>query len=241
MKLQALWRYPVKSLLGEPLQEVCVEERGISGDRQYALQAENGKLGSGKTSNRFQRIDKLLSLSAQTRAEAISITFPDGNSRDIGSEDLPQLLSGYLGQSVTIARETQISHFDDGPIHIALSSELRKLQALLPDTHIDARRFRPNLVLDCPDHMTSDGLLGCILAIGDTRLKITHKTERCVMVTMEQEKLPKAPLILRQVSQTFDLNFGLYARVLKPGMLRTGQTVEISSRTSSRDQGAFGL
>ena len=46
-----LWRYPVKSLLGEQLPEVEVDERGVIGDRLYAVTDRDGKLGSGKTSN----------------------------------------------------------------------------------------------------------------------------------------------------------------------------------------------
>ena len=54
-----LWRYPVKSLLGEQLQEVQVEERGVVGDRLYAVTDRRGKLGSGKTSRRFRRLEGL--------------------------------------------------------------------------------------------------------------------------------------------------------------------------------------
>ncbi|GAA0771878.1 MOSC domain-containing protein [Roseibium denhamense] len=231
MKLQALWRYPVKSLQGEALDHAFVEARGISGDRQYAVLDANGKLGSGKSTSRFQKIEGLLSLSAETRDGAVSIRFPDGSAHGIDDIDLPQRLSGYLGQAVTIVRENRETHFDDGAIHIVLSSELAKLQALLPEMDIDARRFRPNLVLDAPAHMTSDTLIGRVLSIGGTHLKITHKTERCVMVTMEQGDLPKAPLVLRQVSKAFDLDFGVYAAVLKPGTVQAGQSASISSGT----------
>jgi hypothetical protein len=48
-----LWRYPVKSLLGEPLEEVEVDERGFVGDRLFAVVDSNGKIGSGKTTRRF--------------------------------------------------------------------------------------------------------------------------------------------------------------------------------------------
>ena len=55
-----LWRYPVKSLPGEAMDEVEVEERGVVGDRLYAVTDRQGKLGSGKTSRRFRRLDGAL-------------------------------------------------------------------------------------------------------------------------------------------------------------------------------------
>ena len=46
-----LWRYPVKSLLGEMLGEIELERRGVVGDRLYAVTDRAGKLGSGKTND----------------------------------------------------------------------------------------------------------------------------------------------------------------------------------------------
>ena len=57
-----LWRYPVKSLLGAALDEVEVEVRGVVGDRLYAVTDRQGKLGSGKTSRRFRRLEGLFEL-----------------------------------------------------------------------------------------------------------------------------------------------------------------------------------
>jgi uncharacterized protein len=50
-----LWRYPTKSLVGERLQQVRLDERGIVGDRLFAVTDRNGKIGSGKATKRFRR------------------------------------------------------------------------------------------------------------------------------------------------------------------------------------------
>ncbi|WP_395174852.1 MOSC domain-containing protein [Roseibium alexandrii] len=82
--------------------------------------------------------------------------------------------------------------------------------------------------------MSAEDLLGRVLTIGDVRLKITHPTERCVMVTAKQDGLSTEPLILKAISQSFDVNFGLYASVLKPGRIEVGQEVEVSAEAGGR-------
>jgi uncharacterized protein len=54
-----LWRYPVKSLLGERLQAIEVEARGLQGDRRFAVTDRHGKIGSGKTTRRFRLLPGL--------------------------------------------------------------------------------------------------------------------------------------------------------------------------------------
>lgn len=228
MRIRSLWRYPVKSLQGEQVDLIYVEERGFQGDRLFALADQHGKLGSGKSTNRFQRIDNLLALRAVIQDGNTYIGTPGDQLEHIQSDGLSQGLSKVLGQPVEIVREQGSPHFDDAAVHLILSSELVKLQALLPEAEIDTRRFRANIILNVPDHMTSEDLLGSVLSIGDTRLKVTHKTERCVMVTTGQGDLPKEPKILKTISQSFDLNFGVYASVLRPGTIETRQAVGIS-------------
>ncbi|WP_420414758.1 MOSC domain-containing protein [Roseibium sp.] len=228
MRIRSLWRYPVKSLQGEQVDLAYVEERGFQGDRLFALADQRGKLGSGKSTNRFQRIDNLLALRAVTQDGNVYIGAREDQLEHIQSDGLDQRLAKVMDQPVEIVREQDSPHFDDAAVHLILSSELTKLQTLLPEAEIDTRRFRANIVLDVPDHMTSEDLLGSVLSIGNARLKVTHKTERCVMVTAGQDTLPKDPQILKTISRSFDLNFGVYASVLRPGTIETRQAVGIS-------------
>ena len=61
--IAALWRYPVKSMLGERRDELQIEARGAAGDRLYAVRDNQGKLGSGKNSRRHVRIEGLFETS----------------------------------------------------------------------------------------------------------------------------------------------------------------------------------
>ncbi|TWI93247.1 hypothetical protein JM93_00802 [Roseibium hamelinense] len=221
-----------------------VDERGISGDRIYAITDTRGKLGSGKSTNTFQRIDNLLSMQAASRDGTTFIKLPDGRKAPVGSPELTRLLSDFLAQDVTVTREMDTPHFDDGAVHIILSSDLEKLQSLNPGSDADPRRFRANVILDTPGHMTAEDLLGRVLTIGSTRLKITHPTERCVMVTAKQHDLPSNPGILKAISNGEDVHFGVYASVLIPGKIEVGQAVDTSAKpggNAANSRRKFGL
>src|SRR6184192_616547 len=74
----ALWRYPVKSMAGERLTEVAVGERGLEGDRLYAVRDPEGRFGSGKNSTRFRWMPGLHAFAARYDGDVPVLTFPDG-------------------------------------------------------------------------------------------------------------------------------------------------------------------
>jgi len=223
-KVESLWRYPVKSLIGESLDSFDVDGRGVSGDRFYAISNSDGKFGSGKNSRRFRGIDGLFSMSAETTESGISITFSDGIVMSSSNPSINSMLSQTLGQSVTLTKESEISHFDDGAIHILTTASLCLLHEKLPRSGVEPRRFRPNIVIASQLH--DQELLGKVINIGAVSLEVTHKTERCRMITIEQPGLERRSEILKTVSQGFGLDFGVYAKVLSVGAVSVGDKVE---------------
>lgn len=221
----SLWRYPVKSLTGEQLTKLEIDSRGISGDRSFAVSNEAGKFGSGKNTRRFKRINGLSALSARAIKNGVAIKFPDGETLTNEDKSIHDKLSQNLGLNVTLNRENKISHFDDGPIHILTTASLRLLAKELPSSGIDVKRFRPNIVIDT-EHFEYK-YVGRVISIGSVKLEISHRTERCRMVAMEQEELEYRPEILKYISKKCDLNFGVYARVLSVGSVSVGDEVSI--------------
>jgi uncharacterized protein len=76
--LKGIYRFPVKSILGESLSKASVDERGLIGDRLWAIKNKSGKLGSGKTTRGFQRMDRLFNFKARYEGTSPIITMPDG-------------------------------------------------------------------------------------------------------------------------------------------------------------------
>ncbi|MEO0015142.1 MAG: hypothetical protein RLZZ535_3531 [Cyanobacteriota bacterium] len=145
-KIKRLWRYPVKSLLGESCRELSVNKRGVIGDRWFAIENNQGKFGSGKNTRRFCKIEGLFNFQAQYDGDILVVTFPDGRKIRGDNSLINQQLSLALGQSVTLVSERHISHFDADSLHLLTTSSLRSLKSLLPQSTIDERRFRPNLL-----------------------------------------------------------------------------------------------
>ncbi len=108
--IAALWRFPVKSMRGEQLQEAELTERGIFGDRAYALiDTDTGKVVSAKSVKLFP---DLLSCKAEFvepprrggDVPPVKITLPDGTSVRSDSGDIDRVLSAYFKRNVTLGR-----------------------------------------------------------------------------------------------------------------------------------------
>lgn len=231
----SLWRYPVKSMLGEHRERLRLDRRGVLGDRLFAVRDEAGKFGSGKTTRRFRRMDGLLRFRATydgtTDGDTPLITFPDGVTLRGTDPAIHQRLTESLGLPVQLAREGDISHFDAASIHLVTSASLRALAALLSRDQIDERRFRPTVVIET-DGMgfQEDAWVGHDILLGDeVRLRVAERTERCVMVDMDQADLQAWPRALRTLAQTRDACLGVYADVLVPGTLRCGDHVRFAA------------
>src|SRR5580765_696959 len=114
----ALQRFPVKSLTGERREHLDLDERGCVGDRVWSVRTPEGKIGSGKNTRRFAAVPGLLEVRAEELDGDVVLTFPDGTRRPVDSDEAAPLLSRHLGRPVTFARETTVSHFDDGPVSL---------------------------------------------------------------------------------------------------------------------------
>ena len=229
-RVVSLWRYPVKSMRGETLPAAAVEPRGLAGDRLFALRDGNGKFGSGKTTRRFRRIDGLFGFQASLDGEIPVVRFPDGRVLRGDARVIDAALTEALGVAVTLAREDRISHFDNGPLHIVTSASLGWLKGHLPQSAIDARRFRPNVVVEVAGAgLVEQTWLDRVLTIGDEiSVKVTVPTERCVMITNPQYELGSDVSIMRTLAQTNDERFGVYADVIASGTIRCGDIVALA-------------
>ncbi len=223
--ISKLWRYPVKSMLGEACDRLEVDARGARGDRLFAVLDAEGRLGSGKSSGRLRYIEGLFTF----QAAQDHITFPDGVRMTTTDPGIHDALSRALGLPVRLAREESLPHFDSSPLHIVTTASLRWLQAALPGSRIDERRFRPNIVIDVPgDRPVEQHWLGKTLALGGTvKLRVSAPTERCQMTTFAQADLPADPQVLRRIGRDADLRFGVYAEVVVAGAIACGDRVEI--------------
>ena len=104
----SLWRYPVKSILGEELTATEITERGVLGDRAYALvDSVDGKAATAKNPKKWPTLFDFRATLMEpprpdTTAPPVRITLPDGTTVTSQQPDLNQLLSKVLNRPVTL-------------------------------------------------------------------------------------------------------------------------------------------
>ena len=145
-----IYRYPVKSMMGESMSEVNIGETGIPGDRSWAVRDEKrGGIRGGK------KIPQLMMLAAQSGPTAPLITAPDGDSASASSEHINEWLSGKLNHPVTLwplLPADQLDHYRRGaPDTEDFEKELRSVFGRLPDEPLpDLAGFEEVLEFESP-------------------------------------------------------------------------------------------
>jgi uncharacterized protein YcbX len=255
VRVVALWRYPVKAMLGQLLDAVDIGLGGCTGDRRWiVMDADTGE----RIANKRRPTDPRL---RACRAELIDdsddelplrVTLPDGevlHGREI-EDALSQLLERRirLEQADTAARGrigATGSHHDAAPIHLITTGTLAHLRTIAPNSDWDVRRFRPNLLLDNqPTTSTAfgeDALVGGALhGASGLKLTVALPTPRCVVPTRSQEGLPADPDILRTLVQQHRIDLGplgrlgcigAYAEVAHTGKIGIGEALDIEHPT----------
>jgi hypothetical protein len=139
------------------------------------------------------------------------------------------ILSAACAIDVKVESEEpdRIMHRDSAPLHLPTEASIAWLRARLPEVAIDARRFRPNLVVASEaTGLVEQEWLGREIAIGDQLVvKAARPTVRCVMTTLPQAELGAAPAVLRTLTEDNAASLGIYAEVLRPGTVRIGDAL----------------
>ena len=249
MKIAEIWRYPVKSMLGEALNSANVAPGGVYGDRRWAVvDAETGVSLSAK------RYPALLSCKAWTSDDEVTVQLPSGHQFPAGSDGVAVALSDLLGRQVTtrsadasqtirhefpsVPREGEgepivwepgtEAFFDRAPLHLITTSTLNALRSLAPDTLFQHARFRPNFLVESDDEgFIENDWVGKHLMLGSLKcLALDHKP-RCVMITRAQDDLPQDVDVMRTVLRNNDGNAGIELRAIENGTLACGDKVRV--------------
>jgi uncharacterized protein YcbX len=246
MHVKSLWRYPVKSLLGEELDSAGVTVAGIEGDRVYALRDGDAVLSAKRTGSLFGAAARYLDGHVEVR-------WPDGTTSRDGDGDLDAKLSQLSGREVVLTDRSragtvdivtgpdstttegpdgrfsppQGTFFDSAPIHLLTTSSLAHLRALYPDGSVDERRFRPNIVVDTGTDavVQEQGWIGREVSIGPVVVRVIKSCKRCVMTTHAQSELPQDRGILKTLARSTGNSLGVLAEVITPGIVRVNDPV----------------
>lgn len=225
-RVAAVWRYPVKSMSAEALEEVHVSWHGLAGDRRWAFIRDGSARSNfpwltirerpdmGRYRPRFTEPDR-------PDGSPTLILTPSGRELDVVDPEL----AAELGDGVRVIKQNR-GVFDVASLSLISTRTLAGLGAELGQA-LDARRFRPNLVIE----PTGDGVypeddwVGAELRIGELRMRVDQRDERCVMVNVDPVTAHRDPAVLRAIAQGRQGCLGVYGSVVQPGRVAVGDLV----------------
>ena len=232
MRVLELWRYPVKSLGGERLDEAEIGDAGIVGDRGWGIHhADTGTVLTAR------RAPELLFASARMSGpDEVMIELPDGTVVSSTDPGVDAALSDWLQRPVTLVRPGTEGATYENPMDIENEGDWISWQGPAWSFHDstksmlsivgadslgdrDVRRFRTNVVVEGG---TEDDLVGTSVALGTAALTVTKQIDRCVMVTRPQPGIQRDLGVLKQIIAERDNCLSVGALVDSPGRVAVG-------------------
>jgi uncharacterized protein YcbX len=253
--VDSLWRYPVKSMRGEELNEAFAGFSGVYGDRLFAFRSSASRTGFPYLTAREQRRllqyrprfrypDKAARPINLTEAESmganplsadlselmVDVETPDGKTLAIDDPALIDLLRANIDKKhqLTLMRSHR-AMTDCRPVSIFSLQSARQL-AEETATPVDKRRFRANVYVDlaAAGGFGENEFVGRSLRIGPKAVvAVLERDPRCMMITLDPDTGEKEPAILKKVAQAHDGMAGVYGAVMVEGMLHKGDPVEV--------------
>jgi uncharacterized protein YcbX len=243
--VEAIFRYPVKSMGGERLETANLGWHGLEGDRRVAFRRVADR--SGMPWLTACKLPDLLLFSPQ-RCDGgapgdipTHIRTPDGEEMPVFGEDLAREVGRRYGSPVEIM---QLNHgiFDEASISVIASDTVHEISRL-SGLGLDMRRFRPNVVVRPLRSLPfqEDEWLGGVLSFGDGHegpaVTVTMRDVRCSMVNLDPDSASPAPQVLKAVVRANQNNAGVYGAVTRIGRLAVGQTVVLRGANDNKQLG----
>jgi uncharacterized protein len=209
VRVEELWRYPVKGIRGEHLQRARLGEGGVEGDRTV-------RIVDGRRRISARTVPRLLGLRGTLGDDGTPLI--DGARWD--SEEALEAIRQLAGVDAKLIRDESLNRFDDSPILLTTDGALAALGE-------DRRRFRPNLVVTGVDGLSERAWVGRRLRIGEAELQVRKHCERCLVTTIDPDSTEIEPAILTRIRRQFDGLMGVYCEVSAAGLAREGDPVEL--------------
>jgi uncharacterized protein len=215
LRIAELWRYPVKSLAGEPLSVTVLGPDGIPGDRIVRVRGPEGV----RTARRQYR---LLGLRGALDANGD----PRVNGHPWDSPNALALVKAAAGADAWLEAYDGVDRFDILPLLVATDGAVGALGR-------DVRRLRPNIVIGGVDGLDERDWPGAELHIGDVIIRLDALRGRCHMTTIDPDTLEVNPAVLRDIVRRFDNKLALDAEVVQGGVIHVGDAVTIVMKTGA--------
>ena len=230
-EVEALFRYPVKSMSGEALEVAELGWHGLGGDRRFALRRIDDRGGfPWLTASKLPEL--ILFAPVRRGADAAGslpthVRTPGGEELALFSQELAAEVGRRHGSPVEMTHLNR-GIFDEASVSAITSATVGEI-AKLVGHRPDVRRFRPNILISSlqSDPFEEDGWVGGVLSFGEgdaaATIAITNRDERCSMVNFDPDSARPTPEVLKAVVRERDNKAGVYGTVIRCGRLAVGQ------------------
>ena len=214
LSVAALWRYPIKTLAGEPIGTAELTFDGIPGDRIVHVRGPEGI----RTSRRFHR---LLGLHATLGRD----DEPMVNNMPWTDPQVLELVRAAAGPDAWLEPYTGPERFDVLPLLVATDGAVQAFGR-------DVRRLRPNILIGGVNNLDEVTWPGATLQIGDAVVRLDSLRQRCPMTTVDPDTLERDREVLRDIIRRFDGRLALNADITRPGTIHVGDEVRLVKSAS---------
>lgn len=229
-RVAAIYRYPVKSMASEALDAVEVSWNGLIGDRRWAFIRE-GMERSGfpwltiRENPGMWRYQPRFADPGEPDTSVTVVRTPSDREMDVVDPALAEEL-GWGARPIKQSRGI----FDTMPVSVITTQTIAHIGALV-GAELDARRFRPNLLIEASTDSPFQEVewVGAVIQIGQLKLHVNKRDKRCVMVNVDPTTADLNPAVLRTIARECQAQLGVYAATVEPGQVRLGDQVILAS------------
>lgn len=224
----ALWRYPVKSMGSESLEEVDISWHGLVGDRRWAF-VRGGVERSGfpwltirEKPNMAHYLPRFLEPDNPDKS-SVEVRTPSGSDFDV----VDPALAAELGHDARVIKQGR-GIFDTFPLSLITTRTVADLGAMMGGPVV-VQRFRPNLLVEATTDAAfpEDAWVGAVLQIGSARMRIDKRDSRCAVVNVDPRTSESDPSVLRTIADARDKCLGVYGSTVQPGRIAVGDTLRV--------------
>ena len=235
-QVEAIFRYPVKSMAGEQLQVADVGWHGLNGDRRLALRRLEDRSAFPWLS--ASKLPDLVLFTPFRRGDGVAgdelpthVRTPEGREIGVFEEELAAEIERRHRAPVQMM---SLKHgiFDEASVSVITSDTVREV-GKLAGRDTDARRFRPNVLVRSlrSKPFEEDDWVGGVLLFGEEdegpAISVTMRDVRCSMLNLDPDSARAAPEFMKAVVRVHQNTAGVYGTVIRSGRLAVGQTIRL--------------
>jgi uncharacterized protein YcbX len=210
VELREIWRYPVKSMAGERLALTELGPDGIPGDRVVHVVDPRDRVVTSRSKPQLLLHHAVLGADGEPQVDGLPWRDPQ----------IAAAVTTAAGAGARLVRFDGLQRFDILPLLVITDGALAAFGR-------DLRRLRPNLVIAGVPGLEEFTWAGRVLAIGDVRIRLAQRRQRCIMTTFDPDTAVQDRGVLLDIHRRFGGELALDAEVLHPGRIAEGDPVEL--------------